>query len=140
MKSLYTYFQIEDFSEIFATVITIEFKVFLMKNLYTHFQIACSSKFFATFITIESFLSWTAIILCPYNPILCVKFLPHSSHLYFLKSFMDIFHMHCKIFFTIISFCGKFYTQITNLKIHFKIVFMKNKRISNVILVKNSSL
>ena len=57
MKSLYTYFQIEDFGEIFATVITIEFKVFLMKSLYTHFQIACLSKIFVTLITIESFLS-----------------------------------------------------------------------------------
>ena len=48
-------FQIEDFGEIFATVITIEFKAFLMKNFYTHFEIAYSSKIFATLITIESF-------------------------------------------------------------------------------------
>ena len=100
----------------------------LMKNLYTHFQIACSSKIFATLITIESFLSWTAVI-CPFNPILCVKFLPHSSHLYFLKSFMDIFHMYFKIslsnnFF----FFGNFYSQMTNLKIHYKIVHEGQKK------------
>ena len=121
-------FQIEDFGEIFATVITIEFKAFLMKNFYTHLQIAYSSKIFATLITIESFLSWTAVI-CPFNPILCVKFLPHSSHLYFLKSFMDIFHMYFKIslsnnFF----FFGNFYSQMTNLKIHYKIVHEGQKK------------
>ena len=80
----------------------------LMKNLYTHFQIACFSKFFATLITIKSFLSWTAIILCPYNPILCVKFLPHSSHLYFLKPFIDIYHGHFKIFLSNNFFCTNF--------------------------------
>ena len=68
----------ESFGEIFATVITIEFKVIFMKNFYIYFQIASSSKIFATFITIESFSSWTAVI-CSFNPIFCMKFL-HTHH------------------------------------------------------------
>jgi len=43
----------------------------------------------------DIFSTWNT---CPFNPILCVKFLPHLSYLYFSKSFMDIFHMHFKIF------------------------------------------
>ena len=66
-----------------------------MKNLFMHFQIASSSKMFATLITWNLF-SWTAVI-CLFNPIFCVKFLPHSSHLNFFESFMNIFHMHFKI-------------------------------------------
>ena len=47
-------------------------------------------------------------IICPYNPILCVKFLPHSSHLYFLKPFIDIYHGHFKIFLSNNFFCTNF--------------------------------
>ena len=73
----------------------------------------------------DIFSTWNT---CPFNPILCVKFLPHLSYLYFSKSFMDIFHMHFKIFLSNNFFlCGKFYTQMTNLKIHFKIVHEEQK-------------
>ena len=70
------YIQIEDFGE---TVITIEFSLFhehIDHNWTFSFMNSCK---------------------CPFNPIFCVKCLPHLSHLYFLKSFMNIFHMHFEI-------------------------------------------
>ena len=53
----------------------------------------------------DIFSTWNT---CPFNPILCVKFLPHLSYLYFSKSFMDIFHMHFKIFLSNNFFCTNF--------------------------------
>ena len=70
----------------FSTVITFMISLSLMDNLDMNHQTGWFSDIFSTWNT------------CPFNPILCVKFLPHLSYLYFSKSFMDIFHMHFKIF------------------------------------------
>ena len=94
----------ESFGEIFATVITIEFKGFFLNNFYVHFQI------FATLITIESLSSWTAV-RCSFNPIFCMKFLHTHPSCIFSNPLWTFSISTLKIYFLLIYFY-KFYIWI----------------------------
>ena len=95
----------ESFGEIFATVITIEFKVFFMNNFYVHFQIV------QIFCHIDH--NWISFFMNS-----CTMFLQsnilyeifvHSSQLYFSNPLWTFSIMHFKKFF------DNFFLQILHL-------------------------